>query len=63
MTDHRTRAVELFARAIREADDVAELGRLRAIIAEIYADDAGAREELLGQIDARTNTGARDGRE
>ena len=55
MTDHRARAIELFARAIREADDVAELGRLRAIVAEIYADDGEAREGLLGRIAARTS--------
>ena len=55
MTDHRTRAIDLFARAIREADDVPELLRLRVIVAEIYADDTKVRERLLGEIDARTS--------
>jgi hypothetical protein len=45
--------VELFARAIREADDVAELGRLRAIVAEVYADDDGARDDLVREIEVR----------
>jgi len=60
MTDHRTRAIELFARAIREADDIAELGRLSAIVTEIYADDGKAREGLLKEVEVRTNVlGAR----
>jgi hypothetical protein len=53
MTDQRMRAMELFTRSIREADDFAELERLRAMVTEIYGSDANALQHMLHQIGTR----------